>query len=207
MAKDDARVEIYTDVPPDDDIVIEDWGTGIEDYQRFKQIAIDNKVVNGRVSSYDIVDENIIGQKGLGKLSFLNLSSIATVEFYSHSKKVGMKIIMTDQLDGFTSDYINNFDALPHLGLKVVIKHAKKRLISEGELMKYLSKTFAIRIARGAKILVNGNRVTKPEGFDSREYELFQLDDGTYIKGNLRAVDKPELNNIDIFVKNVYVDS
>ena len=70
----------------------------------------------------------------MGKLSFLNLSSIATVEFYSHSKKVGMKIIMTDQLDGFTSDYINNFDALPHLGLKVVIKHAKKRLISEGEL-------------------------------------------------------------------------
>jgi len=78
----------------------------------------------------------------------------------------------------------------------------QKRGISEGELMKYLSKTFAIRIARGAKILVNG-----AEGFDSREYELFQLDDGTFIKGNLRAVDKPELNNIDIFVKNVYVDS
>jgi Zn-dependent metalloprotease len=26
MSKDDARVEIYTDVPPDGDIVIEDWG-------------------------------------------------------------------------------------------------------------------------------------------------------------------------------------
>ena len=80
MAKDNARVEIYTDVAPDGDIVIEDWGTGIEDYQRFKQIAIGSKAVNGRVSSYEIVDENIIGQKGLGKLSFLNLSSIATAE-------------------------------------------------------------------------------------------------------------------------------
>jgi hypothetical protein len=96
MPKDDAKVEIYTDVLPDGDIVIEDWGTGIEDYERFKNTAIGNKIVDGRVSSYEIIDENIIGEKGLGKLSFLNLSSIATVEFYSHSKKVGMKIVMTD---------------------------------------------------------------------------------------------------------------
>jgi Histidine kinase-, DNA gyrase B-, and HSP90-like ATPase len=207
MPKDDAKVEIYTDVPPHGDIVIEDWGTGIEDLQRFKHIAIGDKIVDGRVSSYKIIDENIIGQKGLGKLSFLNLSSVATVEFYSHSKKVGMKIVMTDELDGFTSDPINNIDALPHPGVKLVIKQARKKLITEGELMKYLSKIFAIRIARGAKIFVNGNRVTKPEGFDSKEYPLFQLDDGTAIKGNLKAVEKPQLNNIDIFVKNVYVDS
>lgn len=88
-----------------------------------------------------------------------------------------MKIMMTDELDGFTLDPINNIDALPHPGVKVVIKQARKKLISEGELMKYLSKVFAIRIARGAKIFVNGNMVTKPEGFDSKEYPLFQLDD------------------------------
>ena len=203
----DAKVEIYTDVLPDGDIVIEDWGTGIEDFQRFKYIAIGDKIVDGRVSSYEIVDENIIGQKGLGKLSLLNLSSIATAEFYSHSKKVGMKIIMTDELDGFTCQYLNNIDALSHPGVKVVIKQAKKKLITEGELMKYYSKVYAIRIARGAKIFVNGNKVTKPEGFDSKEYSLFQLDDGTWIKGNLKAVEKPEINNLHIFVKNVYVES
>jgi hypothetical protein len=49
-------------------------------------------------------------------------------------------------------------------------------------------------------------RVTKPEGFDPREYPLFQLDDGTSIKGNLNHVERPELNNIDIFITNVYVD-
>jgi len=58
--------------------VIEDWGTGIEDFQRFKYIAIGDNIVDGRVSSYEIVDENIIGQKGPG---LLNLSSIATAEF------------------------------------------------------------------------------------------------------------------------------
>jgi hypothetical protein len=203
----DAKVEIYTDLLPDGDIVIEDWGTGIEDFQRFKHIAIGDKIVDGRVSSYEIIDENIIGQKGLGKLSLLNLSSIATVEFYSHSKNVGMKIVMTDELHGFTCQYLNNIDVLPHPGVKVVIKHARKKLITEGELIKYLSKVFAIRIARGAKIFVNGNRVTKPEGFDSREYILFQLDDRRGVKGNLAAVEKPQLNNLDIFVKNVYVDS
>jgi hypothetical protein len=89
-------------------------------------------------------------------LSFLNLSSIATVEFYSHSRTVGMKIVMTDELDGFTVGYINNVGALPHPGLKVVIKCAKKKLITDSELMKYLSKVFAIWIARGAKIFLNG---------------------------------------------------
>ena len=62
-----------------------------------------------------------------------------------------MKIVMTDELDGFTLDPINNIDALPHPRVK-----ARKKLITEGELMKYLSKVFAIRIARGAKIFVNG---------------------------------------------------
>jgi hypothetical protein len=118
-----------------------------------------------------------------------------------------MKIVMTDELDGFTCQYLNNIDALPHLGVKVVIKQARKKLITEGELMKYLSKVFAIRIARGATIFVNGIKVPKPEGFDSKEYPLFQLDDRTWIKGNLKVVEKTQLNNLDIYVKNVYVDS
>jgi hypothetical protein len=105
--------------------VIEDWGTGIEDFERFKHIAIGDKIVDGRISSYEVIDENIIGQKGLGKLSLLNLSSIATVEFYSHSKKVGMKIVMTDELDGFTCQYLNNIDALPHPGVKGLLEEQK----------------------------------------------------------------------------------
>jgi hypothetical protein len=133
------------------------------------------------------------------------LSSIGTVEFHSHSSKVGMKIIMTD--DGFAMEPINNVDALSHPGVKVVIKKAKKKLISETALMEYLSKTFAIRIARGAKIFLNNNLIPKPEGFDANEYPLFQMHDGAWIKGNLKVKEKPEINNIGIFVKNVLVDS
>ena len=39
------RIEIFTNVPPDGDITIEDWGTGIEDYNTFKIISPGKKVV------------------------------------------------------------------------------------------------------------------------------------------------------------------
>ena len=55
---------------------------------------------------------------------------------------------------------MNSNIALPHHGLKVVIKHAKRPIVQDNKLIEYLSKTFAIRIARGAKIFVNGNTDT-----------------------------------------------
>ena len=57
-------------VPPDGDITIEDWGTGIEDYSTFKIISPGEKVVRNEISSYEKLNEKIIGQKGMGKLSF-----------------------------------------------------------------------------------------------------------------------------------------
>jgi hypothetical protein len=47
--------------------------------------------------------------------------------------------------------------------------------------------------------------VHTPDGFNSREFELFRLRDGTPIFGNLTHVAKPRVNNVDIFVKNVFV--
>lgn len=77
------RIEIFTNVSPSEDIIIEDWGTGIEDYNTFKIISPGIKVIRDEVSSYEKLNEKIIGQKGMGKLSFLNLSETGTVEFYS----------------------------------------------------------------------------------------------------------------------------
>jgi hypothetical protein len=85
-------------------------------YAVIKHIAISDKIVDGKVSSYDIINQDTIGQKGFDKLSFLNLSSIGTVEFYSHSAKVGMKIVITDEVDGLAMEPMNNIDALSHPG-------------------------------------------------------------------------------------------
>src|SRR5690606_26003023 len=102
------RIEIFTNVPPDGDIIIEDWGTGIEDYNTFKVISPGEKVVQNEVSSYEKLNEKIIGQKGMGKLSFLNLSQTGIVEFYSNNEKIGMKVIMTLNLkEGFHEEFMN----------------------------------------------------------------------------------------------------
>ena len=160
------RVEIYTNVMPDGDIIIEDWGTGIENYEAFVTISQGEKNVRDEVSSDQRVNEKIIGQKGMGKLSFLALSSENKVEFYSHSEEVGLKVLMT--MEGYKQKYINNRDALPHHGLKIVIKRAKRPTVTDTRL-EYLSKVFAIIIARGLKLFVNNIQVHTPDGFNSRD--------------------------------------
>jgi hypothetical protein len=198
------RIEIHTNVPPHGDIEIEDWGTGIEDFNLFKYISVGQKVVANEISSYEKVNAKIIGQKGVGKASFLKLSEDESVEFYSNSGKVGMYVAMT--FEGFTEpEYQNSSLVLPHHGLKVVIKHAKKLRVTD--LRNYLSKTFAIRLDRGTKIILNDEPVHSPDGFDSKWDELFVLGNGSKVMGNLVHVERPEQNNIDIFVKRVFVDS
>lgn len=199
------RVEIYTNVLPSGDLVIEDWGTGIENLKLFKTISPGEKIVGPEVSSSSKVNEKIIGQKGVGKLSFLNLSQVGEVEFHSNNDKIGYIITMT--YDEFKVQYVNSDLALPHKGMKVIIKRAIKGIPSDTVLMRNLSNTFPIRIARDAKIYVNGTRVLQPENFDSKQYPLFTLSNNAIIQGNLRHVEKPKNNNIDIFVKNVFVES
>jgi len=143
------RIEIFTNVSPSGDIIIEDWGTGIEDYNTFKIIYPGEKVIRSEVSSSEKLNEKIIGQKGMSKLSFLNLSQTGTVEFYSNNEKVGMKVIMTPTLkEGFHEEFMNSEVALHHHGVKVIIKHAKRSKVQENKLKDYISKTFAIRIAK-----------------------------------------------------------
>lgn len=201
----DKRIEIRTNVGPDGDIEIEDWGTGIEDYNLFTIVSPGEKIVKGEVSSNEKLNEKIIGQKGMGKLSFLNLSEISRVEFYSNNEKVGMHVIMT--IEGFSVRHMNSHLVLPHRGLKVAIKKAKRSLVDTRKLCEYLSKYFSLRIARGTKIYVDETQIHKPQDFDSRQSILFSLSNGIKIFGNLKNVEKPKSNNIDIFVKQVFVDS
>lgn len=199
------RIEIRTNVSPNKDIEIEDWGTGILDYQLFKVISLGKKHVEGEISSNEKPNEKIIGQKGMGKLSYLNLSEIGIVEFHSNNGSLGMQITMTKE--GFTVIYKDSQLVLNHRGLKAIIKKAKGSLPDSKSLIEYLSKCFALRIARGAKIFVNGIKVNKPQDFDSNQFELFRMSNGISVYGNLNNVEKPKPNNVEIFVKQVYVDS
>lgn len=196
------HVEIYTNA--EGDVFIEDWGTGIENLDEFLTIAEGEKRVRGEISSYEKVSDRIIGQKGLGKLSFLSLSSINTVEFFSNSEKVGLHIILTDDFD-VKVEHMNSELALPHHGLMVVIRKAKMR--PDNRVIEYLQKVFAWRIVEGARIFVNGSRVTESADFDPKTNLLFVLSDGTKLYGNLKKVEKPKTDNVDIYVKKIRIVS
>jgi len=209
----EARIDITTHVGPDDDLWIQDYGTGIEDYAIFKKFLRGQKEVEGRVSSYENIDPEIGGNKGLGKLGFLMLAGgdNPTVEFYSHRPKTdrysgqGLKVTMTEQ--GFVPEYMDSIEALEKPGVRVVIKHCRWDLLPrETELIKYISKMFAIRISRGTQIYFDGNRISKPEGFISKADQLFQLDSGDWIKGNFVPTETPEGKNVWIANKNIFVD-
>ena len=211
-----ARIDITTHVGPDDDLWIEDPGTGIEDYTQFKRILRGYKTVGDRVSSYTQIDPDIGGNKGLGKLGFLMLAGgeDPTVEFYSNrpaiaGKYKGQGLVVTMTEKGFHPEYVNDIEALPHPGVRVVIKHCRWDMLPrESELIKYIAKMFAIRISRGTKIFLDGNRILHPEGFDSDigKEPLFYLDNGDGIWGNIKASDKPEQKNIWVANKNIFVD-
>jgi hypothetical protein len=47
--------------------------------------------------------------------------------------------------------------------------------------------------------------VERKGDIDSKQYELFRLQGGTAVLGNLKHNEKPTLNNIGIFVKEVFV--
>ena len=108
-------------------------------------------------------------------------------------------------MEGFKATYINNIDALPHHGLKIVIKRGKRYIVSDTRLIEYLSEVFAIHLVRGLKLYLNGIQVHKPDGFDSEQFELFRGHGGAIAYGNLKHVEKPPINNIQIRVKNVLV--
>ena len=207
-------VEVRLNVPPDHDVEVLDHATGIESYSDFiKAGSEEGKKVGDRVSSYTKIDPEIVGQKHIGKISFIFASQDEKVEFHSNNGEVGMILVM--RRAGFEPPvHKDTTRVLAKKGMKVVIKKARKEIQNERTVIDYLSKVFAIRIARGAKIFVNGTQVHKPDDFDcSDERVLFYLDspdnDGSQItvRGQLSIVNKPKVNNIQTFVKHVYVES
>ncbi|HZO11406.1 MAG TPA: hypothetical protein VFB48_04750, partial [Nitrososphaeraceae archaeon] len=210
----DKIVEIKLNVAPDKDIEIIDHATGIQDYNDFIKAGSDEgKKIGERVSSYTRINPDIVGQKHIGKISFLFASEKEIVEFHSNNGEVGMILVMRKA--GFEPPiHKDSTKILPHKGMKVVIKNARKEVLNEKTIRDYLAKVFAIRIARGARILVNNLQVYKPIDFDcSHETELFRLDivdnqgNPIIVRGQLNQTAKPKSNNIDIYVKHVFVES
>lgn len=217
----EAVVKIWTHVGDDneDNIVIMDWGTGILDINEFVQVAKGYKTLGNIINSCDSNNSHYTGHKGLGKFGFLYLSKSKTVVFYSNRPEqtfngrkyeaLGMVITMRPKkVGGFEIEYKNNDKALDHPGVMVVIKDVDYcKVLTEERLYKSLQKLFVRKIVLGAKIYLNDKLVVLPDGYDRDEYPLFRLNDNTQIYGNMIKTSKPEPNNIDVFIKDIFVQS
>ena len=207
-------VKVYTN--ENGDAIIEDWGTGIEDDDHFQRFIGIGRTRENTDLDVNARDDKEIGRFGVGKNYYLGLSKIKVIQFFSHSNKAGKKrgMIVTfiqeskGEIKYVTPvEYMDSTDVLPHRGMKVVIRQLIKPM-NTNKLIEYLSKRFALKIARGYKIYVDDIQVKKPESFDSKDQEvLFRLDNGIIVYGNLTNVDKPRNENIDILVNQVYIES
>lgn len=183
-----------------DKIVIEDWGNGIKDYNEFRKF--------GQASKKSRKGE-VIGEKGLGKLSLLNLGRV--VCFETNNGIQGMKFYMT--LDGFSiPTYKEKTTAfVSHKGTKITITKLVN-VIQIDELRAYLKRTFGLRLAQGAKLIINHESIKPGYSPEPTEHFLFNLtksrndiENATKVTGNLRATEEGK-GIVDLYIDHVFVN-
>lgn len=176
-----------------DRIVIEDWGGGIKDYDEFRKF--------GQASKKSRKGE-IIGEKGLGKLSLLNLGR--TVRFETNNSSIGMRFYMT--LAGFSKpEYGKAGSFLSHRGTKITVTKLANT-VDTSEVASYLRKAFGLRLVRGADITINGEPVKPRFAFDPKETLLFRLKHNIDVTGNVRFSEGGK-GAVDVYIDHVFVTS
>ena len=180
-----------------DKIAIEDWGNGIRDYNEFRKFGQASKKSRKE-------DGEVIGEKGLGKLSLLNLGNC--VCFETNNGNVGMKFHMT--LGGFSSPIYKKTAAfVSHVGTRITITNLTNTHQIE-ELIKYLKKAFGLRLAQGATIIVNNQSIKPRPNLEPAEKILFKLtkvkDTDANVTGNLKATEYGR-GTVDFYIDHVFV--
>jgi hypothetical protein len=171
-------------------VVVEDWGKGIEDLEKFRTYGDYAKSTRGGET---------IGMKGLGKLSLLRMSK--TVTFKTNNGRFGIDITMTPQY--LEARHGDKAEFLPHQGTKVEVSNPVE-VPPTDELENYLRRCFGLRIASGTEIVLNGTPLTSK--VDSQERFLVRLKGGIDVTGNIKY-EKKGHGLVDIYVKHVFVDS
>lgn len=175
------------------EIIVEDWGRGIHDVENFSKF--------GEASKAGLGGE-IIGQKGLGKLSLLRFGD--KVNFRTNNGEYGIDIIMTPKDFEYNIGSVNKF--LDHQGTRIIIPNPKG-VPPTDDLSNYLKKSFGLRIAKGTQIILNGVKLDASSKIEPNEKFLFRLTGGkTDVTGNLKE-DKKGHGNADIYIRHVFVCS
>lgn len=181
------KVEIQVSL---NEVVMEDYGEGIDDVERFRSY--------GQYSKAKVGGETI-GMKGMGKLSLLRLGE--NVEFRTNNGEFGMDIMMTP--DEFEVNHGGKDKYLQHRGTQIIILKPQD-VPPIDEVARYLDKVFGLRIAMGAELILNG--VSLSSKIDATEHFLFRLKGGVDVTGNLKQ-SKTGRGTVDVYCKHVFVRS
>ncbi len=178
-----------------DKIVIEDWGNGINDYDEFRKFGQASKKAR---------KGEVIGEKGLGKLSLLNLGNVVCFETNNGNK--GMKFYMT--LNGFSSPIYNKTTAfVSHVGTRITITKLASTPQTE-EITAYVKKAFGLRLSQGVTIIINGQTINPRPNLEPAEQFLFNLTKvkgvNAKVTGNLKATQDGK-GMVDLYVDHVFV--
>ncbi len=138
------KVEILTSF---NRVIVEDWGRGIEDLEKFRTF--------GDYAKAKRDGGETIGMKGLGKLSLLRMGR--TVNFKTNNGRFGIDITMTPEFLDTNMGALEEF--LPHQGTRVDIENPVEVPKNE-DLADYLKLCFGLRIASGTEIILNGIPLT-----------------------------------------------
>lgn len=174
------------------EIVMEDWGEGISEMERFTKFGDASKAKQGGET---------IGEKGLGKLSLLQLGK--NVNFRTNNGEIGMNIIMTPEYFDYETRGANKF--LDHKGTRIAIPNPI-RVPPILELEKYLKKAFSLRIARGIQITLNGVQLEPKTKIDIEERLICKLKGSIEVTGNIKE-DKKGHGSLDVYIKHVFIQS
>jgi len=176
------------------EVTFEDYGEGIVDVDKFVKFGHATKSKLGG---------EIIGEKGLGKLSLLRLSK--KVNFRSNNGEYGLNLLMTPQDFDCEHGAVNKF--LSHKGTRIVIPEPEG-IPPIDELAIYLKKAFGLRLVKGSQIILN--KVPLKLGprtkLDPTEKLICRLKGATDVTGNIKA-DKKGRGSLDVYIKHVFVSS
>lgn len=171
-------------------VVVEDWGEGIKDIEKFVEFGQYGKAKLGG---------EIIGMKGLGKLSLLRMGE--NVIFSTNNGEYTLSIMMTpeefDYQIGGPTKYLD------HPGTRVTITDPHD-VPPTDELATYLRKAFGLRIAKGTEVILNGSKLESR--IDPAEHLLCRLGGAVDVTGNLQS-EKKARGSVDVYVKHVFVTS
>ena len=183
-----------------DRLIIEDWGTGIDNFKKFWAIGSQHK---STVKFTPKLKRKPIGWRGLGKLSFSNIGAKIIVETRT-KQKIESSTADLEHMKFEVKPMNNSSNSLSHIGTRIIVTELKNK-ISESEIIHYIKENLyglILPIAEGKKhlkIFVNGKEV-KPE------IPSGLVENTRYQFGNIQYLLHPSLvTKIDLLYRGIKI--